>query len=223
MRCHILDKPQNPIFIIFNGRMDPVQKLIDDGNTEDLLIVLAGSPELASNTNEDGRTIAQLIIATKQTDMLLTVLSRHSVNLDNQDAGGWCALHQAASSGILPIVEAILPHGSKLQTKGGQTALHYAAGKGHLPVINAILPHSDIKLCDGMGQTALHRAATLGQTQVVAILLGHDHSIIDWRDKEGNTALNLAAQEGHNATVKLLLELGAEKSIPNNEGHLPAI
>ena len=54
----------------------------------------------------------------------------------------------------------------------------------------------DPNLCDGMGQTALHRACCRGWVEVVGELRGKGAKM-GVRDREGNTGLHLAVEEGH--------------------------
>lgn len=112
------------------------------------------------------------------------------------------------------------------QSRAKQYPLHLAASKGHEEAAMRLLCHG-AKACNrnAFGQTALHRAACAGQTQLVAVLMESDPSTVDWKDfsEDANTALHLAAEDGHMAVVKLLVELAhADTSIPNGQGKTPA-
>jgi ankyrin repeat protein len=54
------------------------------------------------------------------------------------------------------------------------------------------------------GKTALHFAAETGQTVVARVLLAHQHSLLDIRDRIGRTPLMCAAEGGHEAVVRTL-------------------
>ena len=59
------------------------------------------------------------------------------------------------------------------------------------------------------GSTALHNAARSGNTQVVEVLVGYP-GILNIKDGNGYTAIQLAAGSGHIDVVKALLRAGAE-------------
>ena len=67
----------------------------------------------------------------------------------------------------------------------------------------------DVDKTDFYGYTALIRAAKFGHKQclLVSILTGAN---VNARNKNDNTGLNLAAQNGHNECVKLLIDAGAD-------------
>lgn len=107
-----------------------------------------------------------------------------------------------------------------------QYPLHLAAAKGHeQAVISLICLGAKASVRNSSGQTPLHRAACVGKPLVVAALLESDSAIINLKDfsEEGNTALHLAAQDGHFAVVRLLKEIGrADVDIQNSQGKTPA-
>jgi len=64
------------------------------------------------------------------------------------------------------------------------------------------------------GGTLLHWAAGKGYLDIVKDLISLPSVRVDARDKEGKTPLYLAADNNRKDAVKLLLEKGAEPSIP---------
>lgn len=67
------------------------------------------------------------------------------------------------------------------------------------------------------GWTPLHYAATGGQVRVIAFLLGAQAQV-DAGAPNGTTPLMMAAMYGNDASVKLLLESGADPQIRNAQG-----
>ena len=110
---------------------------------------------------------------------------------------------------------------------GGRTALHLAAMSGNEETVNLILTFNrvDVFAKDRDQQTALHLAAGIGHTGVVRRLLNEIKARIDSEpdivkqaalrdagieasDIDTRTALHYAAEAGHAAVVKSLLDEG---------------
>jgi len=72
------------------------------------------------------------------------------------------------------------------------------------------------------GRTALHVAAAKGDVGIVLQLLMDEVSCIDINqlDCQGWTALHCACEAGHIEVCDLLLQNGADPSIPTNEGNI---
>lgn len=107
-----------------------------------------------------------------------------------------------------------------------QYPLHFAAAKGHEEATLRLISHgAKASLRNAFGQTALHRAACAGKPFLVAALIQSDPSIVDWKDfsEDSNTALHLAAEDGHFDVVRLLIELGqADRNIQNAQSKTAA-
>ena len=111
------------------------------------------------------------------------------------------------------------------QSRAKQFPLHLAASKGHEQAVMRLLCHgAKASIRNAFGQTALHRAACAGKPQAVAVLIESDLSTVNWKDfsEDANSALHLAAEDGHISVVRLLVELGhADTSIQNAQGKTP--
>ena len=187
-----------------------------------------------------------------------------SFDVNAKDDRGWTAMHWAAQSGKLEIVESLLELNPDLsaETKEKRTAIEFAAGKGYEPIVQILLdkankepaslippnlrrrsstfmPTSGVdkvrslmllnaayegnealvrrlleqstrpNQTDSRGFTPLHKAASQNNFSIVRLLLEKGRADIDRRADGGETALALASQKGHEATVKLLLGRGA--------------
>ncbi|CAH1255376.1 TRPA1 [Branchiostoma lanceolatum] len=132
------------------------------------------------------------------------------------------ALHFAAKYGRLNTVRSLLnsPQGPNIINDPdglGDTALHMASANGHTAVVKFLLQKGAfIHKCQG-GRTALHRAAIGGHTQTMRVLLSTHAHLLNQTDKEGNTALHLAAMESKPATVLFLMTEEAEFKLNNNK------
>jgi len=92
----------------------------------------------------------------------------------------------------------------------GTTALMMAAFKQNKAAVNALIAKG--AQVNRKGWTPLHFAATAGDLDIMAILLEH-YAYIDAASPTGFTPLMLAAREGKEEAVQLLLREGADATI----------
>ncbi|MTW13845.1 ankyrin repeat domain-containing protein [Pseudoduganella eburnea] len=96
------------------------------------------------------------------------------------------------------------------QAANGNTALMMAAFQKNKPAVLAMLEKG--AQVNRPGWTALHYAAAAGDTAIMKLLLER-HASIDAESPTGTTPLMLAAREGQEDAVRLLLEEGADASL----------
>lgn len=63
------------------------------------------------------------------------------------------------------------------------------------------------------------KAAAIGDVDMLNELLASNRALLHVQGPNGNTPLHAAAVNGQNEAVRLLLEAGADPSIPNEDGH----
>jgi ankyrin repeat protein len=76
----------------------------------------------------------------------------------------------------------------------------------------------DVEHRDGFGSTPLHCAAYYGHGEACRALISTCRARIDSRDLFGNTPLILAAANNKLQCVEVLMELGADITLRNDEG-----
>ena len=137
-----------------------------------------------------------------------------------------CVADRSTSSDTDTQADSITVYCNQPTRLSKQFPLHLAAAKGHEEAVIRLICHgAKASLRNSSGQTPLHRAACAGKPLVVAALLQSDSSVSNLKDfsEEGNTALHLAAQDGHFDVVRLLKEIGgADVCIQNSQGKTPA-
>lgn len=102
-------------------------------------------------------------------------------------------------------------------------ALQTAAGQGEKELVEALLQRgAKTDLPNEKGVPPLLRAVEKGHTEVVRILLRHKPKIDpNPRDKHGKTPLMLAAFNGYNKIIELLLQYGADvHAVDSNHRHV---
>ena len=130
---------------------------------------------------------------------------------------GETGLMIALREGSAHVVELLLAQPGlalELKAPNGSTALMLAAYKHNKPAVLALLAKGAI--VNRPGYTALHFAAAAGDDEITRILLDH-HAEIDALAPAKYTPLMMAAREGQESTVKVLLEAGADATLKNSE------
>ncbi|XP_072880233.1 ankyrin repeat and SAM domain-containing protein 6-like isoform X3 [Hemitrygon akajei] len=158
------------------------------------------------------------------------------VPVDCTDDDGNSALQFAAGNGHEHLVRFLLMKGASVDSRNryGWTPLMQAARFGHLNVANVLLENgADANAANKLGASVLTAAARGGHVGLARALLesgarvdvGGDVSVgpPSWveertvgRTTEDLTALMVAAQHGHDAAVRVLLEWG---SVAGQTGH----
>jgi hypothetical protein len=155
----------------------------------------------------------------------VTTLLQQGAQVDAAStASGVTALIVAATAGHESIVDILLDAGAAVNATDAVdgTALMYAASKGYVGIVNKLLHHGAavnlVSPKDHLDSTALTLAAGNGQNAVLEPLLNAGAEI-DWRtERDGDSALLLAAELGHWSTVARLLSAGANPDLKDRYG-----
>ncbi|KAL8993426.1 MAG: hypothetical protein Q9169_006358 [Polycauliona sp. 2 TL-2023] len=139
------------------------------------------------------------------------------------DSYGQAPVHRAAICGSVSTVQMLLHHNVDTESQSldfSRTPLHWAAWQGHQGVVVLLLANgASVKARDTQKWTALHLAASQGYVEILDLLLPNLE--IDAKDGYGATALYRAAEGGHEAAVRLLLDKGANTDVPNDYDQTP--
>lgn len=101
----------------------------------------------------------------------------------------------------------------------GNTALMMAAFRQNKPMVLEMIKRG--AQVNQKGWAALHYSAAAGSVELTSILLEH-HAYIDAESPSGMTPLMIAAREGQEKVVALLLEQGADATLKDGGFHLTA-
>jgi ankyrin repeat protein len=143
-------------------------------------------------------------------------------NLEMTFGLGYTALHVAAYRGHAAVVRTLILAGADLETTSqcGDSPMSCAAHQGHTAVVEALLwtlPHHDgLPKLRNTGM-ALYLAAQSGFKDIVGILVDEGCCLEFVDPGTGNTALLIAAHQGHAAVVSLLLYHGADITATNSK------
>ncbi|CAG8557741.1 6337_t:CDS:2, partial [Racocetra fulgida] len=157
------------------------------------------------------------------------------------DSHGHTALHWAAALARLQVMELLLTRGANVRQQNyeGESALvravlvtnNYEAQ--NFPAVLDLL-HETIPLTDKDNRTVFHHISMTSGTKghaaaakyymdcmqqwIAQNVDGNLSTILNIQDKNGDTALNIAARVGNTQLVRQLIEMGASKQIENKIG-----
>lgn len=188
-----------------------------------LLSVLAAAvmaPAFAAEQTDDEVDFfraAQLDVVSRVTTALL-----RGVNPNVRDPNGETGLIVAMRYESLKVARLLMDQpGIDLEAKApnGNTALMMAAFRQNKTAVLEMLKRG--AQVNQKGWTALHYAAAAGSVEITTILLDK-YAYIDAESPSGMTPLMIAAREGQEDVVALLLEQGADATLKDGGFHLTA-
>ncbi|KAG9397269.1 Ankyrin repeats (3 copies) [Carpediemonas membranifera] len=134
---------------------------------------------------------------------------------------GRTPLIAAAIGSHSDVVELLLSRGATIDLGGsdGRTSLMEACLHGRTSVVEVLIERgADRELADPSGSTALHHAVEGGHACVGVMLRAGCN--VNARKTNGCTALYLAAKEGRNEILKMLVDAGADPTMKGKTGWL---
>ncbi|VDN17895.1 unnamed protein product [Gongylonema pulchrum] len=187
------------------------------------LLALGANP----NARDDkGQTPLHLAAENDYPDVVKLFLKMRQNNravLTAIDLNGFTCAHIAAMKGSLAVVKELMMIDKAMVIQHGMTALHLGAKNGFVSILN-VFDHSLWRKCSKKtGLNALHIAAYYGNSDFVMEMLKHvpassrseppiyNHYVVkEFATEYGFTPLHLAAQSGHDALVRMLLNQGVQ-------------
>ncbi|PHR56201.1 MAG: hypothetical protein COA44_08915 [Arcobacter sp.] len=139
------------------------------------------------------------------------------LDINAKDAHFKTPLHYAASIGRYSLVKYLVEHGANVHIKGinHKTALVYAIEKNRIKVIIYLSKKANEqkKLEE---KDFLFESAEKGDLAYIAYAVSTGD--INRKNKDGRTALHIAAEAGQFEAVAFLLRLGADKKLLDHDG-----
>ena len=147
------------------------------------------------------------------------------------DSDGLTFLYHAAMYEKNEVIEQFHTHTNvSAQTLKGNTPLHIACRNGYDSTIKTLLNHNArVDKTNEYDLTPLHYATSSTKINVdtvrelVEYAYKNDHglNILNVKDKDSNTCLQIACRNGCDSTIKILLEYNVNVDIKNNRGETP--
>ncbi|XP_008305927.1 ankyrin repeat and SAM domain-containing protein 6 [Cynoglossus semilaevis] len=166
-------------------------------------------------TDEEGNTALQFASASGH-ENLVRFLLRKGASVDSRNNYGWTPLMQAARFGHLTVAHILLENGAEMNGRNrlGASVLTMAARGGHTHVVKLLLESGAyVDDYDHLAVTA--EVVSNGNNNNSCSAAGFGGSegcpeVGSIREFMDITALTVASQHGHEATVRLLLEWGSD-------------
>uniref|UniRef100_A0A8C0AMW9 Ankyrin repeat and death domain containing 1B n=1 Tax=Buteo japonicus TaxID=224669 RepID=A0A8C0AMW9_9AVES len=137
-------------------------------------------------------------------------LLHHKARVDMADQHGLTVIHLAAWTGNLDIMRKLVKAGAdqKAKNEEGMNVLHFAAQNNSVKILDYFIQDlhlNDLNKPDGKGKKPFLLASEKGHVDMINNLITLKMFTSE-KDKEGNTALHLAAKNGHSEVVEILLK-----------------
>ena len=182
-----------------NGHAEIVAELLAHGANVSLYNCCNG-PTKCDKLNCKTENALQMATKMGHTKVVKEILKHNSVDIDAKDGlANWTSLQQACVDGQIEIVALLLAHGA-----------------------NGNILFEDFQYDDGLydpDTSILHGASRAGDGEIVKELLKYNVDI-DFRNKDGETALHIASEKGHLEIVASLLDYGANIGLFTKHEHI---
>lgn len=153
------------------------------------------------------------------------LLESEGVGVNEKDANGDFPLHMAVKNHDPRTMTFLVNCGADLGVRdiNGDTPMRLGYRDYEENTFKALIRVSaDVHDIDFCGNTVLHRAIADKNEEMVKVYFSVCKAGVEARNEDGDTPLNLAAQNGLKSTFDLLLEHAANGYAANNKGDYPA-
>jgi ankyrin repeat protein len=177
-----------------------------------MVVVLFSLPAIG-HAKDTATLDAQLIKAVLRGDLdRAKTCIAEGADINARDKRGWSVLMLAAKLGNSELVKLLLEKGVEVNAKdkSGWTAVALAASSGHKRIVRM--------LKDVGAEVTLRDAVIVGDADLVGQVLITGVAV-NSQVRFGQTALTLAAEEGHLEVAKLILDKGADVNGKDYSGH----
>lgn len=203
----------HPIFApTFHGDLAAVKKLLD------------GDPELTKVRDAKNLTPLHVAASRGQHEVIQLLIDYGADVQGPTDDGEWTPLVFASYRGHVEAVKVLIKNGAGVTTADGNP-IHFAGQRKHEDICRILVEHGaidELVKSEDADTVSLFRAAFSYEPDKVKRILARRPDLVNFRDVDGRTPLHEACTQGDTKTVRALLQLGADVTIRDNGGQLPA-
>lgn len=200
----------------------------EGGDLDAVTRLLEKDPRLAEARNADGDTVLHQAAGGRRGEeaalSIVRLVLAGGAEPETLNASGQSPLLYAAYAGYGRVVELLVGKGAAVDRRDthGRTPLHYAAREGRARAVEVLLGSgADPFVKDGQGRTPLEYAVLQNRAAVLESLI--KLVSYDIKGPDGSMLLHAAASQGHEETVRSLLERGADPGRPSPAGETALI
>ncbi|CAH0489204.1 unnamed protein product [Peronospora farinosa] len=208
-----------------------------EGDLECLEEILDSGLVSVNDVDVDGFTALMVAAAEGHRNVVHALLRRGAdVNIRTYELHS-TALHFAAKNGDPEIVNALCECDTKIVdcwNINADTPLIWACIEGRAEAVKVLLTHgADVNVLNQYGASTLLCAVMIGEdpeedkkndkqrAEILTMLLEKNEKLVNFQDREGSSAMHMAASCGYLECVKTLLAFGAEITLRNVIGQTP--
>jgi ankyrin repeat protein len=185
-----------------------------NGHIEIVRLLLEAKAEVNA-AHETGATPLFAASQNGHTEIVRLLLEAGS-NVNAAGPDGVASLYRASINGHLEIVRLLLEAGADASAAGsdGVTPLLAASIEGHLEIVRLLLgAKAEVNAAHETGTTPLWWASAKGHPDIARLLLKAGADANAARNADGVTPLDIAVENGHTQTIKVLKEFKADEAV----------
>ena len=198
--------------------------LKNKGNIVNFLLDFLPKKKLTIDSRDNYGQLPLVMLAAEDNLPMVEFLLEKNANINSTNSRNFTAVMGAAELGHLDVIKSLIERGAEMELKNdkGATALALATESGHGAIVEYLAAKgADINALDSDGRTPLMIAILKDHTDIAEFLLRQENCTIDVKDNWGWTALELAAECGHQKIVELLLNKEADVNSQDADGYTP--
>jgi len=183
------------------------------------LLSAGAKPNIKDNY---GETPLHIAVRIGMDDSILQQLINAGADANERNKKGQTPLILAIERNQVNQVNSLIKYGADIHAEdtSGETAFTLAIASG-LPMVQHIITDTNSMYRDSNGCTPLHIAVSRKASTDIIYYLVEKKALVNTRDKAGNTALHIAAENNYRETGEILLANNADIFYANVKGESP--
>jgi len=178
--------------------------------------------DLTTVASASGKSALMIACKTGDLDLVERLLER-GADVHRRTQTGGSTMMYASLGNHVQVAKRLLQHAVDINAQGsnGWSATTIAAAKGFTEMLTFLLANGvDANLLDVYQWSPLMRAVDNRHYAAVKVLLAEKEIALNTQSDTGNTALHIAAANGDEKMLALLLDAGSDQSLLNTQGTL---